>query len=332
MRTAAGFSIIELMIAMVIGLLVTIAASSVFVQSKRSYVQNEELARTQENGRFAIKLLQRDLSMAGFIGQMLGGPTGFNIGKDAALNLTPACGLASQLTPVQDLVNLGDGQTVNDVTNKFPCINDHLAGTDAVAIKRVADNPTCTVNIGAGGCGHATTAPDNPDQIYLLTNGVVGWLHDDSALDSPAGDAAAALAPRSDWEYYVYIYYIRSFSNAGDGIPTLCRKALGVQGGQGDELTTECLAEGIEDLQIELGVDPDNDSIPDFYTGTPTVAQSRRAVTVKFYVLARSVELVPGINNDATYTVGGVARGPFNDRYLRRVYSSSAQMRNIDPL
>lgn len=327
MRRMTGFSIIELMVALVLGLLVAIAAATVFVQGKRSYGQNEQLSRTQENGRFAVKLLQRDLSMAGFFAQMSrgAGGAGFNVlGRDAGLNITPACGNASNLTPVQNMLILADGQTPNAVANAFPCLNNVQPGTDAIAIKRVADNPDCTANAGAGSCG-----TDN--ELYVLTNGVTAWIHDQNMEADPVGDTVAALAPRSDWEYLVFIYFIRSFSvTAGDGIPTLCRMALGVSGAPANQLAAECLAEGIEDLQIEIGVDNNADRIPDFYIATPTAAQLDQTETVKFYLLARSTDTLPGITNDVSYTLGSnPALGPFGDRFLRRVYSSSVQVRNI---
>lgn len=61
----AGFSLIELMIAMLLGLLVTAAAGGVFISNKRVYNATETLGRIQENTRVGFELMSRDLREAG---------------------------------------------------------------------------------------------------------------------------------------------------------------------------------------------------------------------------------------------------------------------------
>ncbi|WP_460455891.1 prepilin-type N-terminal cleavage/methylation domain-containing protein [Arenimonas alkanexedens] len=64
-RGQAGFSLIELMIAMILGLLVVAAAGGVFISNKRVYNAAETLGRIQENGRVAFELMSRDVREAG---------------------------------------------------------------------------------------------------------------------------------------------------------------------------------------------------------------------------------------------------------------------------
>lgn len=69
-----GVSLIELMIAMVLGLLLLGAVIQLFVGSKVTYTSNEAVARIQENGRFSMQLLQRefrDVRSRGFCGARL---------------------------------------------------------------------------------------------------------------------------------------------------------------------------------------------------------------------------------------------------------------------
>lgn len=68
MRRMAGMSLVELMIAMVIGLVVMLGVVQVFAASRQSYQLSEGLARVQENSRFAMDTLQRELRMAGHFG------------------------------------------------------------------------------------------------------------------------------------------------------------------------------------------------------------------------------------------------------------------------
>ncbi len=64
-RRARGFSLIELMIAMVLGLIVIAGAGSVFLASSRTYKTNQALSDVQTNSRIAFELLARDFRNAG---------------------------------------------------------------------------------------------------------------------------------------------------------------------------------------------------------------------------------------------------------------------------
>lgn len=63
-----GFSLVELMVAVTIGLIILAAVSGIFVTSKSTYNTTDSLARLQENARFAVHYLSRDIRMAGFAG------------------------------------------------------------------------------------------------------------------------------------------------------------------------------------------------------------------------------------------------------------------------
>lgn len=67
-RGARGVSLIELMVALVIGLIVSLAAVQIFAANRISYQMQEGMSRIQENGRFAAEYLQRKLRLAGFMG------------------------------------------------------------------------------------------------------------------------------------------------------------------------------------------------------------------------------------------------------------------------
>lgn len=67
-HTQKGMSLIELMVALVIGSVLVLGLVEVFSASKTSYTLAQGLARTQENGRFAMEFLQRDLRAVGHFG------------------------------------------------------------------------------------------------------------------------------------------------------------------------------------------------------------------------------------------------------------------------
>ena len=58
---ARGFTLIELMVAMLLGLIVVGGVISVMLANKRSYRTNEGLAQVQESARTAFELMARDI-------------------------------------------------------------------------------------------------------------------------------------------------------------------------------------------------------------------------------------------------------------------------------
>lgn len=63
-----GMSLIEVMIAMTIGLLLLSGAVSLFINNKRIYRDNDQSARLQESARLSMELLRKDIRRAGFMG------------------------------------------------------------------------------------------------------------------------------------------------------------------------------------------------------------------------------------------------------------------------
>jgi type IV pilus assembly protein PilW len=65
-RHHSGFSLVELMVAMTLGLLVTATVLQIFISSKKGFRTNQALSRVQESGRFALDIMAQDLRQAGF--------------------------------------------------------------------------------------------------------------------------------------------------------------------------------------------------------------------------------------------------------------------------
>ena len=64
----AGLTLVELMVAITIGLIILAAVARLFVTSRSTYTLEEGLARVQESGRFAMEFLSQDIRMAGYAG------------------------------------------------------------------------------------------------------------------------------------------------------------------------------------------------------------------------------------------------------------------------
>ena len=137
------------------------------------------------------------------------------------------------------------------------------------------------------------------------------------------------------------MYFISTESRAGRIIPTLKRLEL-----TDSSMVEVPLVEGIEELNIEYGIDNDNDGNPDAYTADPTnytypgcitcaaANNWTNVVTAHLYILARSVDPSPGYADTKTYSLGrdatgnAVTVGPKNDGYRRRVYTALVRIVN----
>ncbi|WP_083007415.1 PilW family protein [Halomonas sp. GT] len=67
-RPQSGFTLVELLVAMVIGLLVMAGATQLFISSQQSYRFQTALANMQDAGRFALDTVAQELRQADFSG------------------------------------------------------------------------------------------------------------------------------------------------------------------------------------------------------------------------------------------------------------------------
>ncbi len=97
LRLAGGFSLIELMVAMVLGLIVLGAAIAVFQSNQRTFQANEGLNRVQEGARVAFELMSRDLRAAGGSGCSSASVVETTGGFSDTYKDTPVTGSADEL-------------------------------------------------------------------------------------------------------------------------------------------------------------------------------------------------------------------------------------------
>ncbi|MCF7222349.1 PilW family protein [Marilutibacter chinensis] len=123
-RAASGIGLIELMVALVLGLLITGAAISVFVSNRQTYRATENLGRVQESSRVAFELMARDVREA----------AGFPCARNLPLANVLENPTASWFT------NWGDG--VFGVDGAFALDNpaNRVANTDAIELKSGESN------------------------------------------------------------------------------------------------------------------------------------------------------------------------------------------------
>ncbi len=97
------------------------------------------------------------------------------------------------------------------------------------------------------------------------------------------------------------------------------------------QFNTIPLVEGIQNLQLDYGLDTDGDGYPDSYTATPaTITDWSNVVAIRVNLLARNNDISAGFSDTKTYNMGLAGTvGPFNDAYKRHAYSELVRAVNL---
>ena len=322
-----GLTLIELMLGVTLGFLISSVVLSLYINTSRGLAQNERYAWMQENARFVMKTLSEDLSMTDFWGRVIATDV---IGTSVT---SPAgdCGLDIDVFNGNAAI-LANNYHVSPFSTHFtPCAT--IAGnmrpnTDVLALKRVEGSSTASTFVDSADIdGDADTTEILTLGATNLVNGTV-YLRSTSSAGSFIDDASSSNPPgtgQSDWRYIPRIYFVRNYyETPGDQIPAFCRQVISGAG----MTDTECIAEGIEDFHVQYGIDSDKDTIANIYTSTPTLSEMENAVSARVYLLARSIDVDPHYNNDTQYVLGDSVIPAANDGYYRRVYSTTISLRN----
>ena len=309
-----GISLIEMMIAMTLGLLVIGAMTTIFINNSQARRELDKAAQQLENGRYAIQLLRDEISMAGFYDAI------------ASLPATPASTTASPCS-----IDVSDWKASMDIAvqgftpDSFPCAVSAKSGTGLLFVQRAST---------------AITAPDalNPNNGYLQVS-LCGDEYVSAVADKPFriknGSGTFDLlqidckttnrAPIR--QYLRRAFFIADNNVAGDGIPTLKRADFRAEALGGTNPDVQAMVEGIEDLHFEYAIDTTGDGSPDLFSDTPTAVQLPHIVGVRLWLLARALE--PSAGYDAstkTFTLGPKAPVQFADNYKRHVFSTYVEL------
>ncbi len=315
-ESQAGLTLIEMMVALAIGSFLVIGAVQVYTQSRQSYIVNEAVAKVQDTATFAMDTLETDLRMASNWGQMSRplGIEGRSVIGDA--NPTGLAGIPAACGErwVLDLAMPVDGDN-NGYT--LPC---------ATQVTRQADSDHLIVR-------RATVAPVPLEngRPQIQTTRITGRVFTDGAL--PGGFTAA---DSSTHNLLVSSYYVADDSELIPGVPSLRRRVLRMNAGAA-EIIDEEIAPGVENLQVQFGIDVNEDNSVDRYVNPgngiydpedAAYVPGARIITARVWLVVRGFDLEVGLLDDRTYTPGDVNLGQFNDQFRRMQITKTILLRN----
>lgn len=376
-----GLSLIELMVSITIGLLILVSLSSMFINQSKSRAELDKSNRMIDNGRYALELLSGNLRLAGFYDNYKpdssANPTNIYNPCDTAPIVDPTKNLhillmhlqgynaAASGTPTQQEI-VAQPFTSVPYTGQLPCGLTYTAGSN-LSLRHGSD----VLVVRRAGTAVTAAAAALSGTTYLQ----VSMCENDAAqltktfyqiLTAPAAGSFASMHKKdctnpADLRPFMVLTYFVSPSNnptivvpgsgctVGDCIPTL--KQIDQYG------NVTPLAEGIEYMQVDYGIDGDNtgdglmddingdgfvdaqdlDGAPDSYSSTCTACATSadwakywsHVVSVRISLLARNTEQTPGWSDDKTYSLGLAGSvGPFHDAYKRHAFTQLIRLVN----
>lgn len=342
----AGLSLVELMIAMTLGLATVAAIGWVYLGTSQTYRSQDSIARLQEGARYAFEVIGNDLRMTG----------------------TTGCAEANRVNVVnshstnwfadlfdQPLVSIEEGEAAADnVTDNSDALRVLRADVSKEFIVLDHSGSAFTLNTSGLSDGDLIVATDcktmatvfqaSAGSAGVAVNHTTGGTPGNSTSDLGSGGPHTFIPGSRLYRLNSTTYYV---AQNPAGVPSLFRLR---PTGASASMTPEELVEGVEDLQVSFGVDtnvtpdgdadaddPDGDGDP-YLTGSQisdagsvvpgATAKERwsRVVSVRISLLMRTVEnnVVPSVQQ---YTYNGeTVDAP--DRRLRKVFTHVVKMRN----
>lgn len=317
-RENQGFSLVELMIAMMLGLFLIGGVISVFLSNREVYRQNENLARMQENARYTFEVVGRSVREAAGI------PCGSNMPTANVLN-NPTANWWS---------NWGDGIHGYEGTETLPAkptgggTTERVNGTDAVYVLSATGSslvtivahspnltpPIFTANVSAHGfiVGDIIMACDyNHAALFQVTSLSGNDIRYQSGTSNSPGNTANILpllgrdptatpTPPDPDPSHPAIGQLAILSanawyigNNGRGGRSLYRVPLTTITGDAQEGNAEEMAEGVTDMQIQyLAKDVVTGNLPTSYVDADSVSDWTLVVAARLVFTMQSLENV----------------------------------------
>ncbi|HSD44203.1 MAG TPA: PilW family protein [Burkholderiales bacterium] len=350
-----GFNLVELMVALSLGLFVALGISMMFVGASRSERELMKTAQQIENGRYAVDILSKDLWHAGFYGYLLDRPAPPAVEPDPCVVNDTAAMYSALANPVQ-VFWAPDWASVADVSVTTCAIPSPMPGSDVLVIRRANTQEMLPTDATTAGDVYIQTVSGG-GEIQIGNGALLGTGN--RANGTPASspppllktDGSAALI----YKYHVRVYFVSRCSNAtgagavcqpsddgGKWIPTLKRLELSSNGGA-TAMRLVSIAEGIDALRVDLGVDntPANlnplttsvgDGMPDAFLrmSVNRITDFSNAVAANVWVLARNNQATPNYTDAKVYDFGPLSgtKAAANDAFARHLFSGQVQIAN----
>lgn len=329
-----GVGLVEIMVAVVIGLMLMAGMLRIYLGTKQSYQMQDSLTQRQESARFAAHLLMSEAQMAGFRGCLHDSGTVVNTLNDAG-DFLYDFGRHVQGFDAED----DDWQPSlpGAITNPDP-----VPGTDVLTLRSIADPQVFITENMASNSADPKTVEDPATPLlaagdivlisdcggaaifqvsnYTMADGTI--MHDTGTSVVP-GNATQDLGRRYPTGSQIFrlsttSYFIAN-STSGSG-PALWRQV--------DADAPQELAAGVENFQVQYGEDTDADQVADVWRNAGAVGSWTNIVALRMALLVAGVRDRVSPADPREFTLLDQVIGPFDDGRLRRVLNFTVALRN----
>jgi len=341
-----GLTLVELMVAMLLGVFLIGGVLQIFISSKQTYRMQEGLSRLQENGRFAMDFITRDIRMAGFRGCSSerskdagfkvdglkpGIPSNYLYKFQTFLEGFEATSDKVWSPPINmnDMDDMSDMSTINSPTGGSDVISIRRAGEQGFLVTGQADNNAnlTLANVSTiNKCDIAVVSDCDTSAAFQVSaiagNDIEHKTGDcvNGAKIIPPGNAVQDLGKTYVGGQVFPINTITYFVSPNPGNNASLYRRIGSN-------NAEEVVEGVELMEILYGVDTDAQGTANYYVKANAVnaADWVNVVSVRISLLLATID-----DNLAPQPAGF----RFNDqdipadRKLRRVFSSTIAVRN----
>ena len=357
-----GLSLVELMIAITLGLILMSGVVKVFLSSKTTYSTQQALSRVQETGRLAMEFIARDVRMAGYNGC---GSRAAGVAVTNTLNNSSSFTWDFNL-PIKGYTSVPTGSTALPTGHGLSPVPYYIASplvtTDVLTLR------------GSQGNGIQITQNNNSGQIFVSQVGspvtVINGCADGSSRISGLCQGDVVMVTDCTKARVFQITNVTAtgsvevnvvHSNAGTFPPGNALSSWGGNSapvgevfGAGSELVTAVsltyfigmgtsgrqslfqnvngvnseLLEGVENMRVLYGEDTttEEDFVPDIYSAASAVTDWNRINSVRLELLVASIEdRVLSEHQTYTFNNGSVTA---TDYRLRQVFTSTIAIRN----
>lgn len=319
-----GMTLIELMVALAIGVFLMLGAVTVFMQGRTTFRITESVSRLQENGRFALDALEQDVRMAQFWGLTNHAEAITGRAAESPIDTTGALS-ACGATWVIDLDN-----SIAATNNGYAwpaCPGNNVdAGSDSFVVRRVGENEWTPAQVNSADTPAGTLfvlsrrGSKIDGRIFVKGDTLGDYNMDTDEIHQLVVDG-----------YYVSTQSATSFPDlAGvpQNVPSLRMQTLVASAIEDRELIT-----GVEDMQIQFGIDTDPPGAPDrgaidryVNPGDALIATSV-VLAVRVWLRIRAERFENGFRDGTTYNYAD-ENAVYNDNFRRIVVSKTIYLRN----
>ena len=333
-----GLSLVELLVALALGLVITLAVTQIFLSNKSVYSLQDAMARNQENGRFAVENISDDIRMAGYVGC-------------GNLDRVPVNVIADPpLLGEFDINNFIRGQDNVGASNDFGV--DAAQGTDVIQIRKASSAGARVVEKGQSSSAQIKVSENvgfNQGDTLLISDCLTADIFNVTNVGNNQGndkfvtvahassnntDNRLSKLYGSDAEVMVFqqvTYFVGENGREtpqGRQLRSLYKR---VQTSSNVPDPVE-VVDGVEDLQLEFGVDTNGNRQVNEYRTANNITDWSRVVSVNVrLLLAAPEDSVAAQSGEFSQTVQFNGNNIGGDGVFRDVYENTVAIRNRLP-